>query len=233
MTVITTSYGMWDINQNEGLIHSKMYDSHEGHISTHMQNYEKYYNMRYDNKRVLNWYPHFGEVNMTFMDQEFILLPIQMMVVEMFEKENSLQLEIIKKASFFGNYSSKFVNDIIGSLVQSNLFKINNNNMILATTSSSFKSNLIEIFFTTSDYAEVWEQKREEEFKHTRHEIVCANINNILKKNSLNKSDLFEKVKSNINIFELEHTIFNKSVEYLIDKDYIKLNNDLYEKIFY
>lgn len=233
MTVITTSYGMWDINQCEGLVHSKMYDSHEGHITTYMKNYDKYYSMRYDNKRILNWFPHFGEVNMTFMDHEFILLPIQMMVVEMFEKENSLPIETIKKASFFGNYSSKFINDIIGSLVQSNLFKINNSNMILATSSSSFKSNLIEIFFTTSDYAEVWEQKREEEFKHTRHEIVCANINNILKKNSLNKSDLFEKVKSNINIFELEHTIFNKSVEYLIDKDYIKLNNDLYEKIFY
>jgi hypothetical protein len=156
------------------------------------------------------------------------------MVVELFEKENSHCIEVVKKAPFFANYSSKFVNDIIGSLVLSGLFSINNMNLVLTSQVDMINNlNLIEIFFTSSDYAEVWEQKRIDEFMHSRHDIICSNVNHILKKKALNKNDLFLETKNSISIFELEESDFEKSILYLISNDYIIKNTELYEKIFY
>lgn len=239
MNIITTSYANWDINMNEGIVHSEMLEPFKNTcLGKHLLNYNKYYNMRYNNKRTLYWYPHFGEIKMTYNTTEYIMLPIQFMVVEMFEKENSMCVEIIKKAPFFANYTSKFVNDIISSLVLSNLFSISNMNLVLSTTTVvNPTSNLIDIFFTSSDYAEVWEQKRQSELAHNRHEIICSNVNHILKKKSLNKSDLFSEMKKCITIFVLEEIDFTKALDYLISNDYIILNkenkNMEYEKIFY
>ena len=236
---ITTSYANWDVNMNEGMVHSKMLQNpllKDNTIAKYMRNYEKYYNMRYNNKRNINWYPHYGEVSVTYLNQKLLMLPIQFMIVEMFAKEDSINIDSIKKLSFLSNYTSKFVNDIIGSLVIGNMFKIQNIQDIphlTIMTHDTIAPNLIQVFFNTSDYAEVWEQKRQDELAHSRHDIVCSNINHILKITGLSKKVLFEQVKKNITIFELEDNVYEKALEYLILRDYIKLNNDIYEKIFY
>jgi hypothetical protein len=233
MSVITTSYANWDVNQTEGLVNSNMVESiKDTTLGKHLRNYQKYYELRYSNKRLLNWFPHFGEASVTYLDKELKMLPIQLMVIEMFNAENKKPVQEITSARFFSNYTPKFVNDIVGSLVVSGLFKVQNDFMVLNTT-PDFKTNLIEIFFTNSDYASIWEQKRQDELAHTRVEIICSNINHHLKKKSFGRQELFTIVKESTNVFDVDQTTFDKAVEYMIKQDYIQLNEQVFEKIKY
>jgi hypothetical protein len=232
MTVITTSYNNWDVNQNEGIITSSIVDSiKDSVIGKHMKIYEKFYELRYENKRVINWFPHFGEVNISYLDCDIKMLPIQFMVLEMFNVKDSLNLYEVSNATFFTNYTTKFRNDIIGSLVSGGLLRINHDQLELMTT-KNFKNDLIEIFFTHSDYAAVWEQNRNDELAHTRQEITNTNINHILKQHTRSKQELYDLVKQSIKVFELDQATFDKSVDYMVSMDYIKFN-DHYVKILY
>ena len=233
MTVITTSYSNWDINQNEGLLTGKMIDSIlHTQLGKHLTIYQKFYELKHQNKKVLNWFPHFGEVNITYLEKEIKMLPIQFMVLEMFNESERLIISEVTKAEFFKNYTTKFVNDIIGSLVSSGLFQIQNENLVL-TTKDNFNTDLIGVFFNTTDYANIWEQKRNDELVMSREEIVYANINHEIKTRNMTKSQLFEIVKNAINVFELDKEIFNRSLNYMCKMEYVKENNELYEKMFY
>jgi uncharacterized tellurite resistance protein B-like protein len=99
-------------------------------------------------------------------------------------------------------------------------------------TTKNFKNDLIEIFFTHSDYAAVWEQNRNDELVHTRQEITNTNINHILKQHTRSKQELYDLVKQSIKVFELDQATFDKSVDYMVSMDYIKFN-DHYVKILY
>jgi len=232
MTVITTSYNNWDINQNEGIINSSIVDSiKDTVIGNHMNIYQKFYELRYENKRVINWFPHFGEVNISYLDCDIKMLPIQFMVLEMFNIKNSLTIHEVSNATFFNNYTTKFKNDIIGSLVSGGLFRVHNDNLELMTN-KDFKNNLIEIFFTHSDYAAIWEQNRNDELAHTRQEITNTNINHLLKQNKRSKQELYDLVKQSIKVFELDQATFDKSIDYMVSMDYIKFD-DYYVKIIY
>ena len=145
---------------------------------------------------------------------------------------NRVLLKDVKNAVFFTNYTHKFINDIINSLVSSKLLKVSNDYLIL-TKEATFNTNPIDVFFNISDYADIWEQNRKDELVLSRQEIICANINQLLKNKPLSKSELFETICNLVNVFEVDNNIFDKSIDYMCKMDYIKLNNDLYEKIVY
>jgi hypothetical protein len=231
MTVITTSFNNWDINQTEGLVNEKIVGeiSHT-QLGTHLKNYQKFYELRYANKRLINWFPHFGEVNITWLNKEILMLPIQFMVMEMFNDQDRVPIQTIFKAPFFSNYTAKFVQGIVGSLVSSRLFHVQNDYMIL-NSSDNFNTNLIDVFFNTSDYAQIWEQKRCDELALSREEIVCANINHKIKIQSMTKTQLFDNVAKTIDIFKLDQITFDKAIDHMCKMDYIILNDDKYEKI--
>jgi hypothetical protein len=113
------------------------------------------------------------------------------MVVEMFEKDNNICVEIIKKAPFFANYTSKFVNDIIGSLVLSNLFSISNMSLVLNTDTVNTNTNLIlDNINTIEKYKNLWEK--------------INNVDLFSKKIIYLKYDYeFNKIRSNKHISEL------------------------------
>jgi hypothetical protein len=237
LNVITTSYNNWDINQSDGILSSSVVESiKDSQITQQLYKYQQFYGKRYDNKRVLNWYPHFGEVNITFANLEFKMLPIQFMVLELFEKSEQINIKDVLNSKFFENYSSKFKNDIIGSLINSGLLRLSNDKLILSDqfNRNNFKTDLIEIFFTVLDYTNIWEQKRKEELIHSREEIIYTNINHQLKKSKLSYNDLLVQIKNNINVFEVDNAIFDKALNYMIKMDYINKNEkDLYQKLYY
>lgn len=233
MTVITTSFNNWDINQTEGLVNSKIIKSiKDTQLGKHLRAYHKYYKSRYLDKRILNWFPHFGEVNITYLEKEIIMLPIQFMVLEMFNDVNCILVNDVMASQFFTNYTYKFTHDIIGSLITSRLFKINNDLMIL-TSSNNFNTNLIEVFFSTSDYVNIWEQRRKDELILSREEIVYANINHQIKIKPMTKSQLFDSLVKVIEVFELDEIVFNKALDYMCKMDYITIKEDSYTKIVY
>lgn len=224
MVVITTSHTNWDINQTEGIVTNSIIDTiKDTQLGKYLKDYSSYYEIKYSYKRIINWFPHFGEISITYENHNFIMLPIQFMVIEMFNNINHRLINQIKTAQFFSNYTEKFRSDIINSLVVSGLFVIKNDTMILLS-SGNFKSNLIEIFFTNSDYATIWDEQRKIELVHTREEITNSVINTILKNNKSNAmsfDELFNLSKEDIKVFELDHSVFNNSLKYMCKQEYI------------
>lgn len=228
MSVITTSYSNWDVNQTEGIVTNNIIESiKQTQLGKHLKNYQHYYELRYSNKRVINWFPHFGEVSIGYAGSNFVMLPIQFMVLEMFNDVDRVQISQVQSAKFFSNYTEKFRSDIIGSIVTSGLFKMQGETLSLVS-SGNFKTNLIEVFLTNSDYGSVWEQQRKEEIVHTREEVTYCVINSTLKNNdrAMSSDELFKVVKEAIEVFELEPTVFTKSIEYMCKQDYIKPDNE-------
>jgi len=236
MTVIITSHSNWDVNQSEGIVTNKIVENIKNtQLGKHLRNFQYYYELRYSNKRVINWFPHFGEVSITYAEQNFLMLPIQFMCMEMFNNTDRVEIDQIQSAQFFANYTEKFRSDIIGSLVASGLFKVQGESLVLAST-GNFKTNLIDIFFTQSDYASVWNQQRRDEIVHTREEITTTVINSKLKDadRAMGFEELFTVVKNAISVFELDDGVFTKSVEYMCKQDYIeKQESGQYKKLFY
>lgn len=233
LSVITTSYNNWGINQNEGVIdHNILNLIKNTELGKYLKYYELYYIEKHNKTRIINWFPHFGEINITYLNQKLKMLPIQFMIVEMFTDVDQLPIHEIIKSKILINYSDKFKTDILNSIIISGLFIMKENNLILSK-SDLIKNDLIEIFLNTSDYPNIWEQQDKNELAHSRKEIVNTIINHIIKISSKNKSDLYNLVTKEITLFKLDNEIFEKSLNYLIDMDYIILNEkNEYEKLF-
>lgn len=234
MLVITTSYNNWDVNQTEGLLDKAIVKMLENTmLGKYLTYYQQFYEIRYENKRQLNWFPHFGEVDITYLNQSFKMLPIQFMVLEMFNDVSSVNVNEIIRAPFFTNYSPKFVNDVIESLIVSGLVSANNTNIVLTTQliPEKFTKNLVDVFFSSSECVSLWEQRRDQELAHSREEIVYANVNHLLKLKAIDVTELFEMAVRAINIFELDRKVFDKAIGHMCSMDYIKVEGTLCSKI--
>ena len=233
ISVITTSYNNWTINQSEGLIDNNILDQLKTtQLGKYLKYYELYYIEKYDNHRIINWFPHFGEITITYLNQQLKMLPIQFIIVEMFTDVDDILIHEIINSKLLINYSEKFKNDILNSIISSGLLIINDKKVILSK-SSSIKNDLIDIFLNTSDYPNIWEKQKEIEFAHSRNEIINTVINHILKTCSKSKSELYSIIKKEITLFKLDEELFDQSLKYLIEMDYIILNDkNEYEKLF-
>ena len=233
LTVLTTSYKNWDINQSEGVITTNILQNMGNTVmGKALRNYKKFYDTRYEGKRVLFYSLHFGEVDITYMEQQLVMLPIQFCVLELYNNIDTIDISVIKSSSFFMNYSDKFRNDTIYSLISGGLFKTNGNNIILAT-SGPFKQNLIEIFFTNSDYSNIWQENKIQELAHSREEIIMANINHVIKLRNLSQNSLYKNVRKSITLFDVTIDMFDKSIQYMILHQYIKIDSDNIIKVIW
>ena len=174
---------------------------------------------------------HYGEIKVDYNDKEIILLPIQYVILELFQNIDELDIDIIMNKKFFSHYSEKFKKDIILSFHNSGLFKMKDNKLILSKTIKT-DINLIEIFLSNNEYFDV-SKVIEEEFVHDRIDIVKTLINHNIKLKPLSYQDLFTSCASQNKVFTLEDDIFKKAVDYMIEHDYIEVKEDLYYKLFY
>ena len=137
-------------------------------------------------------------------------------------------------SNFLSNYNKKFINDLIGSLVISGLFKLENKNLILTDTiNHTIETDIIKVFHTNSDYMTIWEEKREETFVMDRVEIISANINSILKKGHMDSNNLLSQLKEKITLFTINDSIYEKALQYMVENDYIHYDGTNYVKLFY
>lgn len=229
MSVITTSYNIWDVSQTEGLININLIQHTQ--LGKYLKYYELYYIEKNQNK-IINWFPHFGEMTITYINQKIKLLPIQFIILEMFNNVDELPINTIINSDILKSYSDKFKMDIINSIIISGLFIVNND-IIILSKSDSIKNDLIDIFMNTSKYPDIWAQEKQNELIYSRKEIINTVISHLLKIKPESKNDLFLLVSKNIKLFKLEEELYNESLKYLIDMDYIKLNDDKFEKLLF
>ena len=226
VNILSTSYSCWNLNfDNSFCTNDTKFFENINLIN------KSYMDLLNSDTIKLCWLLHYGEVNIKYLNKSIKLLPIQYLILEKFDVNDIIDINDILNYEFFKNYDNKFKNDIIKTFLISRLLLLDNNRLKL-NNNNNFKTNLINIFFSINDYNDISEQ-REIEFVHSRIDITKTNINKIIKNNSLNKIDLFNKTKENINIFELDEDIFNNALDYMIKMDYIELIDDKYHKLLY
>ena len=241
LDVTTSSYNNWDINQNEGILSNelvkKIIKNNNSNASQELyellESYEQFYEIRYDGKRKLNWYPHFGEIIFEYLNKEIKMLPIQFLVMEYVFNNNNCNKNDILNADFLVNYNDTFKKSIISTLISGGILELNKDTLCITTNPDNIILDYINIFFTTTNYINIWEQKRQDHLIMERQDVISSQINHFVKKEPISKTDLYKKVTSNIKIFELDDILFNKTIDNMIEKDYIKYENDMLVKIFY
>ena len=258
---ITTSYVNWDINYNQGYVTfennfiNNEYTNNkytfyneikkilgintnnknkQSDFESFIVNYQKYYNTIYEGKRKLLWLLQYGEVEITYNDIKIILLPIQLMVLELYNIKYEFSFEEICNQTFFTNYSNKFKQDIINSLIYGNILVKNNDKLYLNENTSSISTNLIDVYLDNTSIELIPSQvNQENELAHTREDIVKTLINHNLKLNPSDKDILFDKLVTDITVFKLTLDTYNKTIDKMIKYDYITMNNNILVKCLY
>jgi hypothetical protein len=228
VSVITTS-NYWDINFNEGILTKEVYMNQNTVLFNIIKDYANTFINNNVNK-VINYYPHYGEVIVSYMEKDIKMLPVQFMILELFTNNKIVSYKTIITAPFLNSYNLIFIKDIIMSLVKGKLLTCNNNNYELKT--SDFETDLINIFMVTMN--KYIDTNIMNNLMHSRRDIVNTNINHTIKLNPLNKQELYNIIKDSIDVFNVTMEIFEDSLLYMIKSDYIILNKDnKYEKIYY
>ena len=235
MNVITSSYNNWDANYSEGIIPNDFLKKYmNAYILLNMMYiYSEFYKLRYENKRKLNWYPHFGEVVFDFNGIEFKMLPIQFIILEHIYKVNKISKNDLINFQIFSGYNEHFKKSIVSSLLLGGIIILEDSNIKINSDISKITTNYIDLFFTSSGYADIWNIRREKELILSREEVLSSWINHFLKKESLEKIELMSKIKKSMNLFEFNIDFLDNVINDMITKDYIKYNKEKLEKIIY
>ena len=233
LQVVTTSYSNWDINWSNGFIEninssnsSNSSNSCNIVLGNLIDSYNKFYQKRYNNKRKLLWLPQYGEVEIEYAGYKITLLPIQLMVLELFENTETVSKKDILNQVFFNNYSEQYKNDILKTFESSGILEYSGDNYILTT--NILKTNLINLIGSPVNSITVYN-----DLALSRKYITSTCINSWLKKTSLSFDQLFSQLSKDILLFILTRELLTETINWMIENDYIRLENDSYNKIFY
>jgi len=223
---MTTSYSNWNINYNEGFVKFKNNINSNSELYTRIIHYQTYYNTIYDDKNTLIWLLHFGEVKIKYNNIIIILLPIQLLVLELFNNNNFLSIDDIKSQYFFENYSDKFKNNIILSLINAQI--LTNIKNIYTLNLISVDTNLIEIYINITKITELEKPitSKLNNLAYSPQDITRCFINKYVKVKSYDKNELYNLIKDN-KYFELTDEIFNKALDIMIKLDYVIVNDNI------
>jgi hypothetical protein len=235
LSVVTTSYNNWDINQQEGILtyDTILKNKDECQLVDALYTYDKFYQKRFNNKRKLNWYPHFGEVKFNYLNKEIQMLPIQFMVLEAIEQVIIVDKESIMNMGLFKGYTTKFKNSVITSLIVGGIVKIEKEKLVISKEIEKISSDFISLFFSSTNYTDVWNKKREEELIMTRKDTLSACINHFIKKENTSVDILYTLIKSSMNLFDFQKSELVEVIEMMVTKDYLKIDDGIVTKIFY
>jgi len=182
----------------------------------------------------ISWLAHFGEITICYLNHDIKLLPIQMLILELFNENDYIDEMVLLTSPYLKNYSSDFKSKLLESFVKGKLlFKLNNTYVL--NNMANFSNDLITIFHSLSNMNQKWEDHTKQELIHAHHDIMIANINSLLKTNKYNYHDISKKLKDQIKLFVVDDKIIDESLKIMLDKDYIVFNTDssLFEKLYY
>jgi hypothetical protein len=137
------------------------------------------------------------------------------------------------KLGLLKGYTNKFKNSVITSLIVGGIVKIEKETLIISKEIEKISSDFISLFFSSSNYADVWNKKREDELIMNRKDTLSACINHFVKKSPSTVDELYSLIKSSMNLFDFEKTDLNEVIEIMISKDYIKIDEGIVHKILY
>jgi hypothetical protein len=242
MNIITSSYNIWDIKQTEGILDDVTVTNFKDDyiILNMMYIYSKFYELRYENKRKLIWYLHFGEILFDFNEIEFKMLPIQFIILEHIYKMKKVSKNDLINLHIFIGYNEHFKKSIISSLLlggiiilEESYIKINSDISKINSDISKITTNYIELFFISSSYVDIWNVRNEKELILSREDVLSTCINHIVKKEPVNKIELMYKIRKSMDLFDFNIEFLDNVINNMIKKDYIKYNKEKLEKLIW
>ncbi len=188
------------------------------------------YNYNLKTQKHLNYYLHLGHVDITIQDTQLIVLPAQMLCIEQFSGFN----KPIKYNDFYenikinlNNYDNNFISKIIKSL--DCILEKDGDNIFMKPFNKSFSFkyiNLIDVFHNINNTNMIIKKNIQLELAHSRIDIINSVINHFIKQQDYNMDKLYNKVKEQITIFELDQILYMDSIKNMISKDYIEYNSN-------
>jgi hypothetical protein len=133
---------------------------------------------------------------------------------------------------FLKEYSQKYKDDLIQSLIIGKIL-IKNNNILVLSNKNNISTNLINVFFNNSSFLEDEETDRLENLALSRNDIISCVVNHIIKKESQSLDELLFNVNTEIKLFTVSESMLNLVLEKMIKMDYISFDNNKYNKLFY
>jgi hypothetical protein len=208
------------------LTNNQPYNNRSNNLSLYIIDYQIYYNSIYSGNRKILWLLQYGEIEITYNLIDIKLLPIQLMVLELFNKKDNILINEIIIEEFFNYYSNKFKNDIIQSLINGRILN-NINNVLSLSKTQSISNNLIDIYInniTINNSIDI-----SNTLAHTKIDIIKSLINHHVKIKSIPVKMLFEILFKEIKQFELTEKLFNNSINIMLKLDYIIIKDELIE----
>jgi hypothetical protein len=213
-------YGLLNINHNNYI------DKTDINNSLLIDYYNSYSTVNKD--KTLCWFPQYGEVNITYDNNNFIMLPIHFMILELFDKSENIKIKDIYTLAFLKNYEKSLIDKLVESLIKSNIVVISStDNNLLLNKSKNYNTNIIEIFNNIKNPVEY-----NINYVIPKKDIICSNINHILKQTDANKEELFKYLQDTIIVFKLIREDFDSAIQYMINMDYIASDGNIYSKLY-
>ena len=221
-TIITSHY--WNINDNG--ISIDAFDKNTI-LGKYIIDFNNTYVKNNNNERKLYWYLHYGNVEIIYLDKKIKMLPIHLILLNII-CDNSFKLSDFKTDKFLNLYSIEFINNLLNSLLISKLIIIKNE-ILYMNENNNFNIDIINIFLTLfkEDIIE------NNDLSHSYKYIIMANINHILKSQTLHYNSLFNIIKKNNKLSLIDEKLFTDTLNYMVEMEYIMVNNLIYEKLYY
>lgn len=232
ISCMTMTYDIWNIDYlNKSVEISNIDDNYNSCITEYMKEYTTYYinNCIFDIK--LLWHLYYGYVKVEFNNYIITMLPIQYIIISLFNANDYYIIEDIYKIKILSTINTSDIHILLDVLVRSNLFYYSKDLTSLHLNNIELNNdiNLIDMLYSNITYNQVDPQ---EHLAFTKIEIICSVINHFIKTQSYKYNKLYDVVINNIKLFTVDTVIFNSSLEYMIKMDYIICKNDTYEKLY-
>ena len=242
--MIITSFNTWESNVFDVATNfSKVTTKNENgklfndKLSQMFQAYSELYSVMYSD-RYLNWYLHTGSVDFKYKTNkgyvELKMLPLQGMVLELFSTKDKINLVELFNLESISSYSRADKEKILDIFIDNKIVSLDGYHIILNMNLEPCKLNIINDFFSVSSLPEKWEDEVKEEIANNKIDVVKTKINHLVKKNPMTIDTLYTEC-SKINVFKLDRELFDKAIKYMIEMDYIELDEatSLYSKALF
>tara|TARA_B100000767_G_C19777811_1_gene543770 strand:+ start:5810 stop:7786 length:1977 start_codon:yes stop_codon:yes gene_type:complete len=239
-TIYALNSNFWALNFSEGFIETKksIWDLSSDKTNNFNNIYRiicSSYSIATNDKRKFRLIGHLGNVEFDYtsdnITKKIRMLPIQSYL---FQKIYDYSLEISRKElktdKSINNYNSKFINELINSLIKGNIIIEKDNFLSVNTDISNIKTDYVDILYTDSvkkvmKYQPVYDKTT----------VISCWINKFVKLNNCKLGDLYKKIVTELDcgVIKINKSEFNNTIEQMVKNDYIQVEDGIASKNYF
>tara|TARA_B110000977_G_scaffold200811_1_gene292707 strand:- start:2572 stop:4548 length:1977 start_codon:yes stop_codon:yes gene_type:complete len=239
-TIYALNSNFWALNFSEGFIESQhsIWDVSSDN-NTNFNNIYKIicssYSIATDDKRKFRLIGHLGNVEFDYtsdkVTKKIRMLPIQSYLFQkIYDASSEISRKELKTDKLINNYNSKFIDELINSLVKGEIIIKKKNFLSINTNISNIKTDYVEILYTDSvkkvmKYQPVYDKTT----------VISCWINKFVKLDKYRLEELYKKISIELDcgVMKINNCEFNETIEQMVKNDYIQVDDDVVSKNFF